>query len=175
MNFFIFLVLIIGYFFSLGSSIFTSYYVIRHHEKYRTKLMSTLILLTVNNFGIISYTLFILSAVFYISDLINLLLWKILIISYFILLIKISVIYNFMRDYKNIPILPYLWFIILLGLLVGNIMSQDSIKISITNDNTVNYSFNLLFKIHFIIFQISMIIYYLYINIMTFKESRKKK
>ena len=175
MNFFIFSLLMICYFFSLGMSMLTSYFVIKNHEIYKTKLMTILVLLCINTFGIIYSTLFALSTIFYISDIINLVLWKIAIISFFALLIQISIFYNFMKDYKNIPILPYLWFVIILGLLVGNMISPDSIKISILNNNSINYTFDFLFSIHFNIFQISMMIYYLYINIKIYNNSRNKK
>ncbi len=174
MNLILLFFIMIGYVFSLFMSTFTIYYLIRNYDKYGTKLMEILILLTIVNFGVIHSTLFLLSVIFYISELINLLLWKISIISYLIILIQLSLFYSFIKDYKKIPIFPYLIFTIIFGLLIGNILSPDSIIIEI-NNNTVEYSFGFLFGLHFIIFQIFMMIYYCYINIVIFNRARNKK
>ena len=173
MNLFLFF-LVIGYIFSLFVSIFTIYVLIQHYNKYGTKLLDILIILTIINFGVIHSTSFILSIIIYISDLINLLFWKISIVSYLAVLMQISLFYSFIKDYKQIPISPYLIFIIIFGLLIGNIFSPDSITIE-NNNNTVQYSFGFLFGLHFIVFQIIMIIYYGYINIVIFNRGRNKR
>jgi len=136
--------------------------------------MQILILLTIANFGVIHSTFFLMSVFVYNSELINLLLWKISIISYLIILIQLSLFYSFIKDYKKIPIFPYLIFTIIFGLLIGNILSPDSINLEI-NNNTVEYSFGFLFGLHLIVFQIFMIIYYFYINIVIFKRARNKR
>jgi len=174
MNLILLLFLIIGYVFSLSMSILTIYYLIRNYDKYGTKLMQLLILLTIVNLGVIHSTLFLLSVFVYISELINLLFWKISIISYLIILIQLSLFYSFIKDYKKIPIFPYLIFTIIFGLLIGNILSPDSINLEI-NNNTIKYSFNVLFGLHLIVFQILMIIYYFYINIVIFNRARSKE
>lgn len=166
--------LVIGYVFSLFMSSFTSYYLIQHYEKYRPKLLVVLMFLIVVNFGVVHSTLFILSVNFYISELINLLIWKICTVSYLIILLQLSLFYSFIKDYKKIPISPYLIFIIIFGLLIGNILSPDSINIEIDN-NMVQFSFDVSFGLHFILFQIIMMIYYGYINIVIFKRARHKK
>ncbi|MFX0041499.1 MAG: hypothetical protein ACFE8L_01185 [Candidatus Hodarchaeota archaeon] len=158
----------------LSISVLTIYYLIQNYEKYGTKLMQILLILTIINFGVIHSTLFVLSAFIYISELINLMFWKISIISYMTLLIQISLFYSFIKDYKKIPIFPYLIFTIILGLLIGNILSLDSINLEL-NHNIINYSYSFLFGLHLIVFQIFMILYYFYINIVIFNRAKNKK
>lgn len=175
MNLLLFLGLLLGYFFLLSLCVFTIIYLIRNYEKYGTLLIALLIIIILISFGIIYSTLFTISIIFYISDLINILLWKSSIIVYLMVLLEFSLFYSFIKEYKKIPILPYFWFTILLGLLIGAILFHSSITILIVNTNGVEYSFNFIFSLIFIIFQISIIIYYSYINFIIYKRAHNKK
>ena len=175
MNLLLFLGLLLGNLFSLSLCIFTIIYLIRNYEKYGTLFMSLLILILLVSFGVIYSTLFTISIIFYISDLINILLWKSSILVYLIVLLEFFLFYSFIKEYKKIPILASFWFIILLGLLIGTILLYSSITILTVNKNGVEYSFNFIFSLFFIIFQISIIIYYTYINVIIYKRARNKK
>lgn len=175
MNLLLFLGLLLGNLFSVSLCIFTVMYLIRNYEKYGTLFMALLIIIILVSFGVVYSTLFTISIIFYISDSINILLWKSSIIVYLIFLLEFSLFYSFIREDKKIPPLPYFWFTILLGLLIGTILLHSSIIILIGNTNGVEYSFNFIFSLIFIIFQISIIIYFSYINVIIYKRARNKK
>ena len=116
-----------------------------------------------------------ISIVFYYSDLINIILWKSSISTYLIVILELSLFYSFIKEYKKIPIMPYFLFTVILGLLIVSILSYSSIDILNVNTNGVEYSFNFIFSLIFIIFQIFIIIYYSYINLIIYKRARNKK
>ncbi|MFX1312904.1 MAG: hypothetical protein ACFFHD_09855, partial [Promethearchaeota archaeon] len=62
-----------------------------------------------------------------------------------------------------------------MGLIIGTIFLSDSIIIERVNNNGVEYSFNFIFGLHFVIFQISIVIYYSYFNVIIYRGARNKK
>jgi len=166
--------LLIGYIFILCLSSITISYIIQNRNRYGTKLIGLFNTFTVFNSGIIYSTLFIFSVVFFLSEDINLVLWKFSIISSFISLIITSLIYSFFKEYRRLQILPFLPYTLLFGLLIGVLIIPDSIIIVI-NDVTplpflipeislINYKFNLLAGIIIIVYIITITSYFLYIS-----------
>ncbi|MFX1572403.1 MAG: hypothetical protein ACFFB0_06610 [Promethearchaeota archaeon] len=137
--------------------------------------MTLLIVITLVSFGVIYSTLFVISIAFYYSDIINIFLWKSSMINYIIVLLELSLLFSFIKEYKKIPIIPYFLFTVLLGLLIGSILSYGSSLILNINTDGVEYSFSFIFSLISIIFQISIIIYLSYINIIIYERARSKR
>lgn len=183
MNYFPSISIIIGYFLMLGLTIMTILKIIKKHKLFGTKIIVILSLATVFNTGLIFSSCFLFSVVIYTSNAINLLLWKLTLISESSSLILTSVIYSFFKEYKKIQILPALMIIVLFGLQLGALLSPESIIInvyappsfpfSIIDLSTIDYNFNFLTAIIIIIMQISFIIYFLYISISVYLNSEK--
>ncbi|MFW9936990.1 MAG: hypothetical protein ACFFD5_05035 [Candidatus Thorarchaeota archaeon] len=175
--------LIVGYIFILCLSSITIIYIIQNRNRYGTKLIGFFNAFTVFNSGIIFSTFFIFSVVFFVSMNINLLFWKLSIISTFISLNITSIIYSFFKQYRKFQIFPFIPYTLLFGLLIGVVIIPNAITI-IINDATplpllipdislINYEFNLLAGIIIIIFQIILTLYFLYISTYVYVKSEK--
>ena len=174
MNNFVSISLILGYFLILCLTFITVIYVIKNRKQYGTELIAYLNIATVFNSGFIFSTCYLFSVVFFISNIANLILWKISVISWFLSLIIISFLYSFFKEYRKIQIIPILMISMLLGLLIGTLFLPNSILISISfppslpfsmiDVSTINYNFNFLTGTIIIIFQISITIYLVYIS-----------
>ncbi|MFX0026439.1 MAG: hypothetical protein ACFE8M_08475 [Candidatus Hermodarchaeota archaeon] len=175
MNHFISISLIIGYFLILCISFITIIYIIKNRKRYGTEIIAYLNIGVVFTSGFIFYSCYLFSVVFFISNTINLILWKILVISGFLSLIITSFLYSFFKEYRKIQIIPVLMISIFFGLLIGTLFLPNSILISIhlppslpfsmIDVSTINYHFNFSTGAIVIIFQISITIYLLYISI----------
>ena len=167
--------LIITCILSLSISTFTIIHVIHYREVYGTKLIVFLNIVAILNSGIIFSTLYLFSVLIYSSEIVNLMSWKLLVISGAFSLQIVSLIHYFFKEYMKIQIFPFLIFTVLLGLLIGNLFSPDSIQIEIspvnatpfiiTDLSSINFYFNGIITLILTIYYVSMIIYSLYISI----------
>ncbi|MFW9770814.1 MAG: hypothetical protein ACFFEO_01405 [Candidatus Thorarchaeota archaeon] len=175
MNYFPSISIIIGYFITLCLTFITMLNIIKKHKLFGTKTIAYLSLVTVLNSGFIFSTCYLFSVVLYISNTINLILWKISLISGSISLILFSIIYSFFKEYRKIQILPALMITVLFGLQIGalllpasiiiNVSSPPSYPFSIIDVSAINYYFDFLTSAIIIIMQICFAVYFLYISI----------
>ncbi|MFX1234163.1 MAG: hypothetical protein ACFFBY_06330 [Promethearchaeota archaeon] len=175
MNYFPSISIIIGYFITLCLTFITMLNIIKKHKLFGTKTIAYLSLVTVLNSGFIFSTCYLFSVVLYISNTINLILWKISLISESISLILSSIIYSFFKEYRKFQILPALMITVLFGLQIGalllpasiiiNVSSPPSYLFSIIDVSAINYYFDFLTSAIIIIMQICFAVYFLYISI----------
>jgi hypothetical protein len=109
-----FILLVIGYIFTLMMCLFGVYSISIHFASYGTKLMTFLNLITIIFTGFVYSTFFFFSITLYPSEL----LWKVTIIIGFLSLGNTGLIYAFLLEYKKIPILPFLGYTTFLGLII---------------------------------------------------------
>ena len=134
--------------------------------------------------GCIHPTFYMLSVIFFISEQINILFWKLSILAWFLSLIISSLLFSSFREYKKIKAFPFLFYTLLLGLLIGALLIPDSIIINLSlslpsstiliDPSLINYNFNLITGIIIIFFQILVISHFLYIAIIINIHSTKK-
>jgi len=177
-----FYVLIIGYFIVAGICIFTAISIVVHKEKYKTRLNAFLLFTTILNAGLIYSGLYVFSNVFYYSELINTLMWKATLILGFVSLAITSIIYGFLMEYKKIPIISSLIYIIFFGFLIGMLMDEDSILLSysspeplghfILDPSSISYVYEFLTGALISILQISVVLYYLYTSTLIYRNAR---
>lgn len=176
---------IIVYFICLIIIIFTIVHVVRYHKKFGTVLNSILTIISVFFIGIIYSTLFIFSIIIYLSEYVNLLLWKFSIIMGFVSLEIVVLVSSFMIEYKKIPFFPLLCYTILLGFLIGSLFFLESIQIIHKSSNSspylvmdtseINFIFNPLPGLITIIFLTLILINLLYVGIILYFKSREPK
>ncbi len=165
--------LIIGYIIILCLSAITIIHIIRYRKKYGTELIAFLLAATVLTGGIIYSTLFVFSVTFFISNEINVLFWKLSLVSGVISLIISSFEYSFFHEYKKIKSFPFLYYAFLLGMLIGALLTPDSIELildipppssfSVIDPALINFRFNFITGAIIILLQSLITFYYLYI------------
>ncbi|NVM37322.1 MAG: hypothetical protein HWN81_17130 [Candidatus Lokiarchaeota archaeon] len=173
----------IGYIFILCISVYTLLYIFTHHEKYGIKFTAILNFLTIFNACIIYSTLYFISVIYFFTESINILLWKLSLIFGFIGLMLSSLIYVFLKEFKKIPYFPFLFFMILFGLLIGSFYMPNSVQFStkysnlppfILNSSKINYTFNFMTGLIISIFQSSFVIYFFFLSYIIYKKARNK-
>ncbi|MFX1442630.1 MAG: hypothetical protein ACFFHV_04380 [Promethearchaeota archaeon] len=180
MNEIFFIFLVIGYTFSLMMCLFSIYSISIHYTEYGTALMAILNILIIFFTGFIYSTIIFFSIVIYPS----VLLWKLSIITGFISLGIYALFYAFLYEYKKIPVVPFLCYTTLFGLLIGFLFFIDSVQLV---NNSSNHFFFLIIdisNIHYIFIDgLAIIIttflfffgvYFLYFSIKTYLNSRNK-
>ena len=177
--------LIIGYFFMMFLCSFIFIYIFKNRKNYGTELIAFLISLAIFNSGFIFSSLYICSVVFFFSLEINLLIWKVAIISEFITLTILIIIYSFSKEYKKVPIRPIILLSILYGLLIGSFIVPNSVmieyttmipsSITIIDPGKIHYHFNLFTTIVIILFHSFITVYFLYVSIVIYRRERKKE
>ena len=177
--------LIIGYIIILCLSVITIIHIIRYRKKYGTELIAFLLAASVLTAGIIYSTLFIFSVTFFISYEINVLFWKLSIVSGVVSLIIASFVYSFFNEYKKIKPFPFLYYALLLGMLIGALLTPDSIELilnipppssfSVIDPALINFHFNFITAAIIVIFQALITTYYLYIASIINIGSKKKE
>jgi len=175
--------LIVGYILILSLSIITLVHIFQHKKEYGTELFAFLNSVTVFNGGIIYSTLFMFSVVFFISEEISIILWKLSVISGVTSLFVTSIIYSFFREYRKTQVFPFFYAILLIGLMVGGLILPESIQIIIdspltflnTDIASINFYFNIFTGLVIILFQISVTLYFIYISIIINIKSRNKE
>jgi len=158
--------------------------ILKHHNKYGITISAVLNFLAIFNAVIIYSSLYILSVIIVFSEGINILLWKLCLISGSISLFVISLIYTFLKEFKRIPYVPFLFFTIFGGLLIGSFFSPYSVQIFINSLNippffvddisTINYSFNIITILIIALFQTSSVLYYFILAYRIYSEARNK-
>jgi len=171
--------LIIGYFFIFSLGLFVTIHIIRNRKNYGTKFMGLLNAVTVFSLGVIHATFYILSVVFFISEQINILFWKFSILAWFVSLITTSLLFSFFREYKKIKSFPFLYYTLLLGLLIGALLTPDSITLNLSislsssiifiDPSLINYNFN------FIVGTIMIILLSLYSSSSKYSIEKKRR
>lgn len=173
------------YLFSIIISGATSIHIIIHKQNYGTKFYTVLNLTLIVISGIVYTSFFTCSILFYFSDEINVFLWKTALISgvlnFFLILIQNCFIYK----YKYLPVIPFLIYVILAGLLIGFLFSPDSIQI-ITSPNLeaqgglnlqlsdLNYIFDLPTILTASILQVGSLAFLHILSILIFRNARNK-
>ncbi|MCK4383346.1 MAG: hypothetical protein KAW66_08650 [Candidatus Lokiarchaeota archaeon] len=185
MNYITPLSLIIGYFFIISLGFVVTIHIIRNRKNYGTQFMGLLNAAIVFSLGVIHATFYILSVVFFISEQINILFWKFSILAWFISLIITSLLFSFFREYKKIKSFPFLFYTLFLGLLIGALLTPDSITLNLSislpssiifiDPSLINYHFNFITGAITIVFQILIISHYLFIAIIINIRSKKKE
>ena len=165
--------LIIGYIIIICLSVITIIHIIRYRKKYGTELIAFLLAATVLTAGIIYSTLFVFSVTFFISYEINILFWKLSIVSGVITLMIASFVYSFFNEYKKIKPFPFLYYTLLLGMLIGALLAPDSIELilyipppssfSVIDPALIDFHFNFMTGTIIILLQSLITSYYLYI------------
>ncbi len=176
--------LIIGCVIALGISIISSILLLRNRTSYGTELNIYLNVAIIINGGIIYSSFFVFSLLFYTSKEINILFWKISIISGFLSLIIYFILYSFFKEYKKVQIFPFLCLSILFGFLIGILFIPNSIQIYIEytepipffigDPSLVNYYFSFYASLIIITFQLLIASYLLYISFIIVFNSKNK-
>ncbi len=185
MNYTISTSLLVGYFLILILSTYTIIHIFRHRNKYGTILIASLNIANTLIAGIVYSTLFVFSVVIFISYDVNILLWKISLVTGFITLLFTSIIYSFFNEYKKIKPFPFIYFTLLFGLLIGALATPDSITLtlngphppifSIMDPTNVYFEFNLATSIVFILFELFITINFLYSAAIIYNKTKNKK
>ena len=185
MNYTISTSLIIGYILILILSTYTIIHIFQHRNKYGTQLIAFLNIANTIIAGIVYSTLFMFSVVIFISYDVNILLWKISLVTGFITLLITSIIYSFFNEYKKIKPFPFIYFTLLFGLLVGALATPDSITLtlngplppmfSIMDPTNMYFEFSLATSIVFILFELFITIYFLYSAAIIYNKTKNKQ
>lgn len=180
-----FLLMVLGFAFTLFVGIYTLIYILRHPSEYGIKFTAILNFLALFNAVIVYSPLYLLSISFVFSETINILLWKLSVVVGFISLFITSLIYTFLKEFRRIPYFPFLIFTTLFGLLLGSFFSPNSVQIIInspypppfliTDLSIINYSFSLVSGLIIGIFQSSSVIYYFLLVFTIYNRTRNKE
>ena len=126
----IFISLIIIYFTTLIICAYSIVYLGKNYKDYGTKLIALLIGLIIFIFGVIYSTFFVLALMIYYSDEINILFWKITILSGLGGLAIVVSVFSFFKEYKKIPHIIIIPYTILFGFILGYLFFPSSIPSS---------------------------------------------
>lgn len=178
------LIIIIGFITTFCVSIYSLISIVKNHNKYGTKISTILNFLAIFNAVLIYSSLYMLSVFLLISESVNILLWKISLISGFISLFITSLIYSFLKEFKKIPSFPFLTFTTLAGLLIGSFFSPNSVQISVNSLNSppffvsdlsiINFSFDMFTGVIIVVFQLSSLLFYFLFSYMIYIKARNK-
>ncbi len=177
--------LIVGYILILILSSYTVIHIFRHRNEYSTILIASLNITNTLIAGLLYSTLFIFSVVIFISYDINILLWKISLVTGFITLLFTSIIYSFFNQYKKIKPFPFIYFTLLFGLLVGALATPDSMTLifngplppmfSVMDPSNIYFEFNIATSIVFILFELFITINFLYSAAIIYNKTKNKQ
>ena len=185
MNYTISTSLIIGYILIFSLSTYTVIQIFQHRNKYGTQLIAYLNIANTFIAGILYSTFYIFSVVIFISYDVNLLMWKISLVTGFITLLFTSIIFSFFNEYKKIKPFPFVYFTLLFGLLLGSLATPDSIILtlngplppmfSIIDPSNIYFEFNFATRIVFILFELFITIYFLYSAAIIYNKTKYKE
>lgn len=146
--------------------------------------MAILNFLTIFNIIIIYSSLYIISITFFFSETLNVILWKFSILSGLVSLLLNTIIFTFLRHYKELPDFPFLYLIALFGIVSGILFFSNSISVDINasgsppyfiiDTSQINYNYEIVTGILITIFQCSNTIYYFILSNLIHKKSRNK-
>jgi len=147
--------------------------------------MAVLNFLNLSNAVIIYSSLFISSITIFYSQEVNIFLWELSLVFGFVGLILTSLIYTFLKESKKIPDFPFIYFILLLGFLIGSFFISDSVNVSIDiissppffifNQSKITYTYNLGTRLIIVIFIASLLAYYTFISYNIYLKARSKE
>ncbi|MFX1503810.1 MAG: hypothetical protein ACFFDH_22805, partial [Promethearchaeota archaeon] len=185
MNYTATLSILIGYLFVVSLSIVVTTHVIRNRKNYGTPFMGLLIAAVAFLIGCVHATLYTLSIILFISEQINIFLWKLSIIVWFIILVTASSLFSSFREYKKIKSFPFLFYTLFFGLLIGVLLVPDSITLTLAISHPssvtlidpflIKYSYNFVAGVITILFQVLVIFHFLYITILINVRSKKRE
>ncbi len=180
----IFIILIVGYIIEL---VFTFYVIINRGLKRKYEgsainfILSSIALLGT---AFIYTTLYLLSYLYYFSDSINIILWKLTILIGILCLINVALFYSFSYEYGRIPAIPFIIYIIFLGFTISILLDTNSISISkaseispntiITDTLKVTFIHSPISAFIFVSFYTLFLIYLLYTAFTIHSKSRNK-
>ncbi|MGQ4875714.1 MAG: hypothetical protein ACP6IY_16750 [Promethearchaeia archaeon] len=180
----IFIILIVGYIIEL---VFTFYVIINRGLKRKYEgsainfILSSIALLGT---AFIYTTLYLLSYLYYFSDSINIILWKLTILIGILCLINVALFYSFSYEYGRIPAIPFIIYIIFLGFTISILLDTNSISISkaseispntiITDTSKVTFIHSPISAFIFVSFYTLFLIYLLYTVFTIHSKSRNK-
>ncbi len=178
-------IIIIGFTITFCIGLYTLIFICKNHDKYGTRFIAILNFLAIFNAVIIYSTLYMLSVLILFSETINIILWKLCLITGLISLFITSLIYTFLKEFKRIPYFPFLVFTTLSGLLIGSFFSPNSVQISInsldsppflvTDISIINYTFNFIAGLIITIFQLSSVFFYFLLSYKIYNRTRNKE
>jgi len=178
------IVYFIGYILALLGGFYTIFFIYKNRNIYITKLTYLLLISVVFTTAFIYFSLWFFSVVFYFSTLTNLILWKLSILAGFLSLLIIILIHAFLREYKKIPVFFLLYFACIFGLIIGSLLSSESILIKTANIeqgyqiiidlNQITYVFHPITAFLISLLQISSNIYFLITALMIYQNARNK-
>ncbi|MHA2472691.1 MAG: hypothetical protein ACXAES_05595 [Promethearchaeota archaeon] len=147
--------------------------------------MAVLNFLNLSNAVIIYSSLFISSITIFYSQVVNVFLWELSLVFGFVGLILTSLIFTFLKESKKIPDFPFIYFIFLLGFLIGSFFISDSVNVSIDiissppffifNQSKIAYTYNLGTRLIIVIFIASILAYYTFISYNIYVKARNKE
>lgn len=174
-----------GYFFIVSLSLIVTTHVIRNRQKYGTPFMGLLIAAVAFLIGCVHATLYTLSIVLFISEQINIFLWKLSILVWFVILVITSGLFSSFREYKKVKSFPFLFYTLFFGSLIGVLLIPDSITLTLAISHPssitfidpfiIKYSYNFVAGVITILFQVLVIFHFLYVTILINVRSKKKE
>ncbi|MBN1214750.1 MAG: hypothetical protein JXA99_04835 [Candidatus Lokiarchaeota archaeon] len=164
----------IGLLLSIGFSIIVIFYLILKKKKYGTPFISILLISIVFIIGILYQIIIYFSLNSHLSEITNKILFKFVIVIESSIALLSVIVYSFLKQYGKLPIFSLLFLIFIFSLIIGTLISEDSINMYIIIDSSIHYSFNLTIKITSLLFNIFIIIFIIrtIIDIKSIIESR---
>ncbi|MHA1196831.1 MAG: hypothetical protein ACTSRH_13190 [Promethearchaeota archaeon] len=166
------------------SSLFTMVLIIIKKKVYGTVSIIIMSLYIISTRGIFFLSLYGFSFLFYFSPEVNLLLWEISQVAGFITLFLTFIFYTMLKNYGSLKPLSILFIIFFFGLLVGELLIEDSIKIilydstlpefSLVNPFLINYIFCPYLKI-IIVSYLSLVVIYSFLIWLMLRVKRYEK
>jgi len=179
------IVMVVCYVIIITMSTITIIHVFKHYKEYGSKFKVILNIAVVFFAGIIYSSLFIFSLFFFLSESINISLWKILTFVTYITLGLALIVYTLLKEIKKLLIIPCMVYSILFGLLIGILSSPYSVQIDInpsisapiiiTDLSNINYIYDLSTRIILIIYYSFVAIYTCYLTLSVYINARNKK
>ncbi|MFO7969188.1 MAG: hypothetical protein R6U15_03620 [Candidatus Izemoplasmatales bacterium] len=133
--------------------------IVKNREKYGLKTIPSLMSVSILFNGIVFSLIYYLSTEIIFTESINLALFYFTIIFETISLLIYCFVFSFLRSYGHPPVFLFLLFNIILSLIVGTLLSPQSIDIEFINNNQVNFSFSLVPKLLIILINLAGVIY----------------
>ncbi len=149
----------IGLLLSIGFSIIVIFYLILRKKKYGTTFISILLISIIFIIGILYQIIIYFSLQPHLSEITNEILFKFAIVIESSIILSSVIIYSLLKQYGKIPMYSLLFLIFMFSLVIGTLISEDSINTYIILDSSIHYSFNLAIKIISLLFNIFIILF----------------
>jgi len=179
------IVMVVCYVIIVTMSTITIIHVFKHYKEYGSSFKVILNIAVVFFAGIIYSSLFMFSLFFYLSESINITLWKILTIVMYITLGLALIVYTLLKEIKKLLIIPCMVYSILFGLLIGTLLSPNSVQIDINPSisaptiiidlSNINYIYDLSTRVILLIYYAFIATYTCYLTLSVYMNARNKK